>query len=123
MLAGSRHCGDLGRDALVASSFKEWNFSAFKNTVITERVLLQLRAEFFNLLNHPNFANPELPAFIADPSVNGISNAVTAPCRGVPFGRGCGNLALTATGDIGIGNPFLGGGGPRGVQFVAKFTF
>ena len=32
-------------------------------------------------------------------------------------------LPLTATGDVGIGNPFLGGGGPRGVQFSAKITF
>jgi hypothetical protein len=24
---------------------------------------------------------------------------------------------------VGIGNPFLGGGGPRGVQLAAKFTF
>ncbi len=30
---------------------------------------------------------------------------------------------LQATGDVGIGNPFLGGGGPRGVQFAAKITF
>jgi hypothetical protein len=112
-LAGSRHFGDLGRNVLVAPSFKEWNFSVFKNTVITERVVLQLRAEFFNLLNHPNFANPELPNFIADPATNGLDSN----------GRGIGNLALTATGDVGIGNPFLGGGGPRGVQFVAKITF
>jgi carboxypeptidase family protein/TonB-dependent receptor-like protein len=126
-LAGSRHFGDLGRNQLVATSFKEWNFSVFKNTVITERILLQLRAEFFNLLNHPNFSNPELPSYISDPGINGISNAgnqlAGSPCNGVPFGNGCGNLALTATGDVGIGNPFLGGGGPRGVQFVAKFTF
>jgi hypothetical protein len=112
-LAGSRHFGDLGRNQLVATSFKEWNFSVFKNTLITERVMLQLRAEFFNLLNHPNFSNPELPAYISDPETNGLD----------ANGRGIGNLALTATGDVGIGNPFLGGGGPRGVQFVAKFTF
>jgi hypothetical protein len=24
---------------------------------------------------------------------------------------------------VGIGNPFLGGGGPRGIQIAAKFTF
>ena len=112
-LAGSRHFGDLGRNQLVATSFKEWNFSVFKNTAITERVMLQLRAEFFNLLNHPNFSNPELPGYITDPGVNGIDSN----------GRGIGNLALTATGDVGIGNPFLGGGGPRGVQFVGKITF
>jgi len=38
-----------------------------EHTAITERVNLQLRADFFNIINHPNFANPFLPAFIADP--------------------------------------------------------
>ena len=112
-LAGSRHFGNMGRNSLRASSFKEWNFSIFKDTSITERVTLTLRAEFFNLLNHPNFANPILPGFISDPATNGLD----------ANGRGIGNLALTATGDVGIGNPFLGGGGPRGVQFVGKITF
>jgi len=112
-LAGSRHFGNLGRNTLVGPSFTEFNFSVFKNTAITERVNLQLRAECFNLFNHPNFANPELPNFIADPGVNGIASN----------GRGQGYYALTATGDVGIGNPFLGGGGPRGLQFAAKITF
>ena len=26
-------------------------------------------------------------------------------------------------GDVGICNPFLGGGGPRGIQLATKFTF
>jgi hypothetical protein len=112
-LAGSRHFGDLGRNSLRAPAFKEFNFSISKNTPITERVMLQIRAEFFNLLNHPNFANPNLPNFITDPANNGLDAA----------GRGIGFLPLTATGDVGIGNPFLGGGGPRGVQFAAKITF
>jgi hypothetical protein len=112
-LTGSRHFGDMGRNSLRATTFKEWNFSVFKSTPITERVELQLRAEFFNLLNHPNFSNPILPNYIADPAVNGLD----------ANGRGLGSYALTATGDVGIGNPFIGGGGPRGVQFVAKFTF
>ncbi len=112
-LAGTRHFGNMGRNSLRGPSYKEWNFSVFKNTPITERVNLELRAEFFNLLNHPNFSNPILPNFIADPGVNGID----------ANGRGIGSYALTATGDVGIGNPFLGGGGPRGVQVAAKFSF
>src|SRR6266568_4789730 len=36
---------------------------------------------------------------------------------------GVGGFGLGATGDVGIGNPFLGGGGPRGIQLAAKFTF
>ena len=112
-LTGTRHFGNLARNSLRGPSFKEFNCAVFKNTQITERVQLQLRAEFFNLFNRPNFANPELPNFIADPGVNGIDSA----------GRGIGYYALTATGDVGIGNPFLGGGGPRGIQFAAKITF
>ena len=40
-------------------------------------------------------------------------------------GREVGNAGyhITATGDVGIGNPFLGGGGPRGIQLAVKFTF
>ena len=112
-LAGTRHFGNLGRNSLRGPYFKEFNFSVFKDTRVTEHVNLQLRAEFFNIFNHPNFANPVLPNFIADPGVNGIDAA----------GRGIGSYALTATGDVGIGNPFLGGGGPRGIQFAAKVTF
>jgi hypothetical protein len=35
-----------------------WTVSFFKNTVIRERVTVQLRAEFFNFLNHPLWASP-----------------------------------------------------------------
>jgi len=112
-LAGTRHFGNLGRNQLTGPTFKEFNVSFFKDTQLTEKVQLQLRAEFFNIFNHPNFANPILPNFIADPGVNGIASN----------GRGIGYYALTATGDVGIGNPFLGGGGPRGLQFAAKISF
>jgi len=113
---GTRHFGDLGRDALAGPSFKQWDFAIFKNTQINERVAVQLRADFFNLLNHPNFANPFLPAFIADPGINGFAVNGTREV-------GTGGYPITATGDVGIGNPFLGGGAPRGIQLAAKFTF
>jgi len=113
---GSRHYGNLGRNALHGPTFKQWDLAIYKNTALTERLKMQLRAEFFNVLNHPNFANPFLPAFIADPGVNGF---------GVSGNRevGKGGYPIVATGDVGIGNPFLGGGGPRGIQLAAKFTF
>lgn len=111
-------------------TFKQWDLAVYKDTNVTERVKLQLRADFFNILNHPNFANPFLPAFIADPA----SGAQNTLCNG---GAGCGffvspnglsevgggGYPITATGDVGIGNPFLGGGAPRGIQLAAKFTF
>ena len=115
---GTRHFGNEGRDSLHGPTFKQWDIAIYKDTAISERMKLQLRADFFNILNHPNFANPFLPAFIADPAVNGfaLNNANTLE-------TGQGGYPITATGDVGIGNPFLGGGGPRGIQLAAKITF
>ncbi len=125
---GTRHFGNLGRDALRGTPFKQWDFAVFKTTALTERVNMQLRADIFNILNHPNFANPFLPAYIADPGINGFAcgGAIPAvvpppPCVGREVGVG--GYALAATGDVGIGNPFLGGGGPRGIQLAMKLTF
>jgi outer membrane receptor protein involved in Fe transport len=114
---GTRHYGNEGRDSLIAPSFKEWNFAIYKNTGLTEHINMQLRVDFFNLPNHPNFCNPFLPAYIADPGIAGF--AVNSAGREV----GAGPYPISATGDVGIGNPFLGGGGPRGIQLAAKFTF
>lgn len=121
---GTRHYGTLGRNALSGPTYEQWDFAIYKNTVITERLNMQLRADFFNILNHPNFANPILPAFIADPAANINVNCgcgFAPPSNGLEVGNGA--YQITATGDVGIGNPFLGGGGPRGIQLAAKFTF
>jgi hypothetical protein len=120
-IPGTRHFGSEGRNSLHGPSFKEFNFSVFKDTSISERLKMTLRAEFFNVLNHPNFCNPFLPNFIADP---GAPNAVV-PNTTILTGRYAPGsyYPITATGDVGIGNPFLGGGGPRGVQFAAIFKF
>ncbi|MBV9296861.1 MAG: hypothetical protein JO145_14915 [Acidobacteriaceae bacterium] len=115
-IPGTRHYGTLGRDGLRGPGFKQWDLAVYKNIPISERLNMQVRAEFFNVLNHPNFANPFLPAFIADPAVNGFQMVGNREV-------GTGYYPLTATGDVGIGNPFLGGGGPRGIQLAAKFNF
>jgi hypothetical protein len=44
-----------------------------KNMRITERFKIQLRSEFFNLLNHPQFAHPD--NFIEDTSSFGRSSS------------------------------------------------
>ncbi len=122
---GTRHYGNLGRNSLVGPTFKQWDLAISKDTGISERIKMQFRADFFNILNHPNFSNPVLPSFIADPATN-----LSSSC-GCGFGLngsntrevGNGGYGITATGDVGIGNPFLGGGGPRGIQFAVKFSF
>jgi len=118
---GTRHFGNMGRNSLHGPSFKEWNFAVYKTTNLTERLTMQLRADFFNILNHPNFANPFLPAFLADPAIRGFQ-LTNGRETGVP-GIGGSTPIISATGDVGIGNPFIGGGGPRGIQLAAVFRF
>ncbi len=122
---GTRHFGTLGRNSLRGPDFRQFDFSIFKDTKINERIKVQFRAEAFNLFNHPNFANPYLPIFIADAAQQGISDGLPlgSNCPNVAAGRSCGALHLTATGDVGIGYPFLGSGGPRGLQLAVKLTF
>ncbi len=100
------HYGNAGNGILEGPSFKNLDASLFKNFRITERVKLQFRAEFFNLLNTPLFNVPNrglntgggfLPQRAANgtitfPSQAGIASgpgAITsliAPMRNVQFG-------------------------------------
>jgi hypothetical protein len=112
-IPGTWHFGSLGRNALRGPGYHNVDFSIFKDTDITEKLRLQLRAEVFNIFNHPNFSNPLLPSFAAD--MTSSIDPVT--------GRGTGFLPITVTPDVGIGNPFMGGGGPRNIQLALKFIF
>lgn len=112
-LPGTWHFGSLGRNALRGPGYKNVDFSIFKDTPITDSVKIQLRAEIFNIFNHPNFSNPLLPSFAAD--MTSSIDPVT--------GRGTGFLPITVTPDVGIGNPFLGGGGPRDIQLALRLVF
>jgi outer membrane receptor protein involved in Fe transport len=46
--------GNMPRNYLSGPAINQLNMSLFKNTKIGERLRLQLRAEAFNVLNHPN---------------------------------------------------------------------
>ena len=109
--------GNLGRNAIFGPHFWNVDFSITKETHITERVSLQLRAELFNIFNHPNFA---LPNFFVNPGFqdNGTpGNPMIVPTSASNQGL------ITQTPDQAQTNPGLGGGGPRVVQLGAKFVF
>ncbi len=55
--------GNLGRDTLPGPGLATWDFSLFKDTRLRERLNLQFRAEFFNILNRANFNTPNAVAF------------------------------------------------------------
>ena len=113
-VSGMQHFGNLGRNAFAGPTYKNFDLSLVKNTPIGEKLKMQFRIDFFNLFNHPNFTNPLLPSFAVDFLGGGLPDA---------NGRGIGSIPITATPDVGTGNPFLGGGGPRNIQLAVKFTF
>ncbi len=55
---GTPRFGNSGRNILFGPGLQQWDLSVIKRNPITERVNLQIRAEFFNLFNHPNFGTP-----------------------------------------------------------------
>jgi hypothetical protein len=70
--------GDLGRNTLRGPSFADFDSSLFKNLpLFRDRYSLQLRAEFFNVLNHTNFGTQATGLF--DKSGNLLSSAGQLP--------------------------------------------
>jgi hypothetical protein len=58
--------GTLGRNAGRGPGFTQLDFALSKTTRLTERLGMQLRIEMFDLVNHPNFANPS--GILTDPN-------------------------------------------------------
>lgn len=103
--------GNMQRNSIYGPHYSNVDFSLTKMTMIKEHLNIQFRAEFFNIFNHPNFALPNgtiTPGINADGTVNTSAG---------PQGQ------ITQTPDVAQGNPGLGGGGPRVIQFGLRFQF
>ena len=55
--------GSLGRDTLIGPGLATWDLAVHKDTRILEKLNLQFRAEFFNVMNHANFNTPSAVTF------------------------------------------------------------
>jgi carboxypeptidase family protein len=99
--------GDLGRNVLRAFGAWQADMTLRRQFRISERCSVQLRGEFFNILNHPNFGPP----------TNALSSAL--------FGRSTQTLAasLGSGGSAGGFNPLYQIGGPRSIQVGLKLQF
>jgi hypothetical protein len=98
----------MGRNTFRDTGFKNLDLSVAKNWKFSERVGAQFRAEFFNVLNHSNFANPF-------GGQNGWAH--NDPSSPGNFGCAC------ATPDVAASNPVIGSGGSRAVQLGLKLLF
>ena len=87
--------GNAGRDILIGPGTSNLDFSIFKNNYIkriSESFNVQFRAEFFNILNHANFAVPVLPdntdifdSTGAPTGVAGLLTSTTTTAREIQF--------------------------------------
>jgi hypothetical protein len=82
--------GDVHRDSLTGPGLSELDFSAVKNSRITERLGLQFRAEFFNILNHTNYLTPNEVVYSSATSgispTAGLVTATSTTSRQIQFG-------------------------------------
>ncbi len=100
--------GNAGRNVLRGPDYRNWDFSIVKTTRLNERFNMQIRGEFFNVLNHPNFGIP------GSLLVNAFNNDLSSPGS---FGQ------VPATPDSVAANPVIGTGGSRNIQIGIKFRF
>jgi hypothetical protein len=109
--------GTLGRNALRGFSVSQVDFAIHRQFNMTESSNLQLRAEFFNILNHPNFGDPD--GSLGTASISGVltSNAFFGQSRQM-LGR-----SLGSGGFMGGLNPLYQIGGPRSVQLALRLQF
>ena len=81
--------GNVGRDTLIGPGVAELDFSVLKNTVLTEKLKLQFRAEFFNVLNKVNFNTPNTVVFTSATSpaspTAGVITATSTTSRQIQF--------------------------------------
>jgi hypothetical protein len=97
--------GNVGRNVLRGPGQSNVDFSVIKRFAIDETKTIEFRAEFFNLFNHVNFANP-------------ISNLSAVPSTSLNPNTG------QIIGDPGdFGRIVSTSNNPRLIQFAIKFNF
>ncbi len=80
--------GNVGRGVYDGPGLAELDTSLLKDTRVRERVQLQFRAEFFNVLNHTNLGTPNATVFSngAISSSAGVITATATTSRQIQFG-------------------------------------
>lgn len=97
--------GTLGRNVIRNFGLSQTDLALHRQFKLTEGIKLQLRAEFFNLFNHPNFALTFNNTVLTNPLFGRATNMLW---------RGLGDFAL---------NPLYQVGGPRSTQLALKLIF
>ncbi|MGA2001739.1 MAG: TonB-dependent receptor [Terriglobales bacterium] len=94
--------GNMRRNIFRGPNFANWDFSLSKVWKMNERIRVQFRGEFFNILNHTNFDVFSMNTDLSSPSTVGT---------------------VIFTPDVASSNPVIGSGGSRHIQLAAKIIW
>jgi len=103
LLAGSGRRGTLGRNTLRTPGQNNWNVNLLKRVNIGEAKFLEMRAEFYNVFNHPQYGTASVSPF-------------SPGSTGVPA-----NVFTSAAGQF--LHPEFSDGGGRVIRYQLKFAF
>ena len=99
--------GDLGRNAISGFGMSQIDLAVRRTFRLAERYSLEMRAEAFNALNQPAFADPvrflDSPLFGRSPSMQNLMLGSGSPSSGLA--------------------PAFQTGGPRSLQLIVRFQF
>jgi hypothetical protein len=98
--------GNLGRNVLRGFNFHQLDLSLRRVIPIRERVQFSVAAEGYNILNHPNFANP---TFLEGGNMSSANFGVMTRMVNQSFGGGV--------------NPLYRSGGPRTMELSVRLQF
>ena len=99
--------GNLGRNALRGFSATQWDLTLRRQFRLHEHLSLQVRGDFFNILNHPNFGAPN--NYLSSPQFGEATQTL--------------NNFLGGGGQNGGLTPLYQVGGPRSMQFALRLQF
>ncbi len=103
LLAGTGRRGSLGRNTLRTPGLNNWNVNLLKRIRIDETKFVELRAEFYNIFNHPQYGTASVSPF------SPLSSGVPA------------NVFTSAAGQF--LHPEFSDGGGRVIRYQLKFAF
>jgi hypothetical protein len=106
--------GDLGRNVLRGLGAWQIDFALHREFKLGEKRKLEFRAEAFNILNHPNFANP---SDFQSPGILTLSSAGSGAATQMLAN---GLSPYSALGGL---NSLFQIGGPRTMQFALRLVF
>src|SRR5690242_17946902 len=103
--------GNMGRNSVYGPGLTNMDMALAKNTKISEKVKLQLRADAFDVFNHPNYGQP------------GASGGFLAASLQPLFASNPGNQFTTFSTISSTRFPTGDSGSSRQLQFAVKLQF